>query len=735
MLKKIFEKGKRILIAGVLCMGALLAASKDAAPVKAAEPDGPVIRLEDAEVYGAVIHQSVVTVPIVVEGTVDMHLYDLKVTYDPAVLQPLQEEILVGNWNGIGETAADSGQLHLAGVSLEESARTASGTVGRLSFAPNRVITTDGFATSLDIQAVELGEDTPEASVKTQGARVVLNASDGPYDYGDVNKDKQLTVGDALAVLKCCVQLPTDPQKEFDREDPLALALADHNGNGIGVEDAIYILKVCVRLEQKIPYRSLGKETEAAEKSFAAGKSANVPGQTQTSDGGLLLDKGDLIPDESYTAKDAYEAYRIAEKRYDPDDAVLERADVNSDQAVTETDVRLLLRAVLGEYHNFGYQKPEGRIIYVDSKTFPIEGICYRTLGEALKVVHAQPPGEEAERITLLFAPGTYREYTQLGAPYVTYEALDPSQDLPNLTFYYGCERYYHSLDEDRASADHASTVITSEAHDFIARNMMFENSYNIYVTQEEKTDYTEDNTNPHPWDREATIRESKYQTQGLALRVDADRSSFYNCRIIGRQDTLLMNNYNRVYYENCYIEGTVDFIYGNGTAVFESCTVNSPYNAGHITAASTQKDQPYGFLLKDCTLTRQATTPSSPPKDQSYSLGRPWNQPAMVVYCRCKMDGHISNKNTKDFDRFVQMGNNGFLPEEARFGEYGTMDMEGNLIDLKEVAPDYEKLITDEEMQGFYRPFMWLKAKYDPNTHQMKEDGWNPGGYPSQQA
>ena len=147
MLKKIFEKGKRILIAGVLCMGALLAASKDAAPVKAAEPDGPVIRLEDAEVYGAVIHQSVVTVPIVVEGTVDMHLYDLKVTYDPAVLQPLQEEILVGNWNGIGETAADSGQLHLAGVSLEESARTASGTVGRLSFAPNRVITTDGFAT------------------------------------------------------------------------------------------------------------------------------------------------------------------------------------------------------------------------------------------------------------------------------------------------------------------------------------------------------------------------------------------------------------------------------------------------------------------------------------------------------------------------------------------------------------------------------------------------------------
>ncbi|MFR7991489.1 MAG: pectinesterase family protein [Lachnospiraceae bacterium] len=459
----------------------------------------------------------------------------------------------------------------------------------------------------------------------------------------------------------------------------------------------------------------------------------------------VLLDKGDLNGDGRYTVRDALRALQINAGLYEADEQTKERADVNADGMVSADDALLLLKAAVGEYSNFGYEKPqEERVIYVDSKSYTTGTYCFRTLEEAVDYVNQHAPTCEEERITLRFASGTYREHTTLTAPYVTYEAMYPdAEEEANLTFYYGCGMYYWSISDGNvsASSNHASTVIASTAHDFIAKNMMIENSYNIYVTEEEREDYRkyargEDGN----WygnaltieQREKDIRSSKNQTQGLALRVDADRSAFYECKMIGRQDTLLMNQSNRVYYENCYIEGTVDFIYGNGTAVFESCTINSPYNAGHITAASTAETQPYGFLFKDCMLTCDPTTESSAPKEESYSLGRPWNGPAMVVFYNCRMDKHISNKDTPNFDRFVQMGGNGFLPENARYAEYGTMDMEGNLIDLEAVAPSYEKLLTDQEIQTSYAPYAFLAAKYNPSTRQLDEpDGWNPGNYP----
>ncbi|HZF37894.1 MAG TPA: pectinesterase family protein, partial [Blastocatellia bacterium] len=52
---------------------------------------------------------------------------------------------------------------------------------------------------------------------------------------------------------------------------------------------------------------------------------------------------------------------------------------------------------------------------------------------------------------------------------------------------------------------------------------------------------------------------------QALALRVDGDRVSFKNCRFLGWQDTILLNR-GRQYFEDCYIAGHVDFIFGAAT-------------------------------------------------------------------------------------------------------------------------------------------------------------------------
>ncbi len=115
---------------------------------------------------------------------------------------------------------------------------------------------------------------------------------------------------------------------------------------------------------------------------------------------------------------------------------------------------------------------------------------------------------------------------------------------------------------------------------------------------------------------------------QALAVRVDADRVVFRNCRFIGWQDTLFLNR-GRHYFTNCYIAGHVDFIFGGATAFFDRCHIHCRTN-GYITAASTPQNQPYGFVFANCKITGE-------PGVKTY-LGRPWRAYAAVTFLNTEM-------------------------------------------------------------------------------------------------
>lgn len=122
---------------------------------------------------------------------------------------------------------------------------------------------------------------------------------------------------------------------------------------------------------------------------------------------------------------------------------------------------------------------------------------------------------------------------------------------------------------------------------------------------------------------------------QAVALHVESDRAVFVNCRFLGNQDTMYASGENsRQYFYNCYIEGTVDFIFGPSTAVFEACTIHSKSNS-YITAASTTPGKKYGYVFIDCKLT------AAPGVDKVY-LGRPWRAHARTVFVRCQLGAHI---------------------------------------------------------------------------------------------
>ncbi|KAK9029714.1 hypothetical protein V6N11_026818 [Hibiscus sabdariffa] len=81
---------------------------------------------------------------------------------------------------------------------------------------------------------------------------------------------------------------------------------------------------------------------------------------------------------------------------------------------------------------------------------------------------------------------------------------------------------------------------------------------------------------------------------QAVAFRISADTATFLGCKFIGAQDTLY-DQLGRHYYEDCYIEVSVDFIFGNGLSLFEGCHVHA---VATLTGAVTAQGR--GSILDD---------------------------------------------------------------------------------------------------------------------------------------
>lgn len=122
---------------------------------------------------------------------------------------------------------------------------------------------------------------------------------------------------------------------------------------------------------------------------------------------------------------------------------------------------------------------------------------------------------------------------------------------------------------------------------------------------------------------------------QAVALHCEADRSVFRNCRLHGFQDTVFNGNpRSRQIFYQCYIDGTVDFIFGPATVWFEECHIHS-ISDGYLTAASTPAENPYGYVFNRCRVTAD-------PAVKGVYLGRPWRNWANVIFKECQLPATI---------------------------------------------------------------------------------------------
>ena len=141
---------------------------------------------------------------------------------------------------------------------------------------------------------------------------------------------------------------------------------------------------------------------------------------------------------------------------------------------------------------------------------------------------------------------------------------------------------------------------------------------------------------------------------QAVAVADRAHRSIFKHCRFLGHQDTLFAD-YGRQYYVDSYIEGGVDFIFGNAAAVFDHSEIHAN-GPGYLTAQSrTSPDQTTGYVIVNSRVTSSidhtaapmdSSTPgaaSSASAHNTTGLGRPWRAYSRVIYINTELPADLN--------------------------------------------------------------------------------------------
>jgi polygalacturonase len=287
----------------------------------------------------------------------------------------------------------------------------------------------------------------------------------------------------------------------------------------------------------------------------------------------------------------------------------------------------------------------------------------------------------------LSVSPGVYREVITIDKPNVTIRSANPDASKTVIV-------------NDRSAGQNGGTLhsatVNVTADNFFAENITFENDFN-------KT---------HP--------QLPQGSQALALLVTGDRAIFHNVRLLGNQDTVYVASKNcspdgqncvaaRQYFSDCYIAGNVDFLFGDGKAVFDHCEIHStPHGGGYITAqAKHYASEDSGFVIDNSKLT------ADPGVTGDVWLGRPWRPYATVIYLHTEMDEKIAPAGWREW----HPGDTHSL-DTAFYAEF---DSSGPGAHHDERDPHTHFLTPDEAKQ------------YEPKVFLRGADNWDPTVLPAQ--
>ncbi len=325
----------------------------------------------------------------------------------------------------------------------------------------------------------------------------------------------------------------------------------------------------------------------------------------------------------------------------------------------------------------------------------------FSTVQAAVNKAASINPSNEDSRVTIHIAPGTYREQVLINTPYITFVNDEPSKGNVTITFYYGIGYKYYSVNPNKNNGTYDSSYASSKSQKntpyrwgatvwlqsnakyFKAKDIVFENSFNRYVTQEELNDGVQlvGDTSVSSISQvrtSSTDVKSKAATErAAAFAADAGYCEFLGCTFLSSQDTLYTGA-SPQYYKNCHIEGQTDYIFGDSSAVFDTCDLcwkgySSNAAGGYITAARDDGNDDTGYLFSNCKVTKNPDLTV-----KTGYLGRPWRDTAKVMF----INTTLQSSDCIDATGWYSMS--GVQPENvAGFKEYGTKLTNGTAVDL----------------------------------------------------
>ena len=284
-----------------------------------------------------------------------------------------------------------------------------------------------------------------------------------------------------------------------------------------------------------------------------------------------------------------------------------------------------------------------------------------KTVGEAI----AKVPENNSKRYTIFIKKGVYKEQIRIPATKPFISLIGESAENTKLTF---------DLTNKIAGSTSASYSFYVGGHDFYAENITFENSYGK-------------------------------GSQAVAVLTDADRLIFKNCKFIGWQDTLYAKN-GRQYFENCYIEGAVDFIFGQAAAVFENCEIHSKADGFIAAPMRFAADEASGLVFDNCKLTAENT-------DKGVFLARPWRDYGRTVFLNTKMDAFVRPE-----------GWNNWLPEREKTAYFAEYNSTGAGAKTSERVKWAHQLSKDEAAQFIAENFLKGADNWNPKAATEQKTG-----------
>ncbi|XVF11322.1 hypothetical protein REPUB_Repub08aG0017300 [Reevesia pubescens] len=264
------------------------------------------------------------------------------------------------------------------------------------------------------------------------------------------------------------------------------------------------------------------------------------------------------------------------------------------------------------------------------------------------KAIESVPSGN-AKRVIISIAPGSYREKITIdrNKPFITLYG-DP-KSMPTLTFDGTAKKY--------GTVDSATLIVMSDY--FVAANIIITNSA------------------PRPDGK-------MVGAQAVSLRISGDKAAFYNCKIIGFQDTLCDDRGNH-FFKDCHIRGTVDFIFGSGTSLYLNTELYVDGDKGLtvITAQARESaSEKTGYSFVHCSVTGTAV---------DAFLGRAWKTSPRVVFAYTDMGKVVNPAGWSD----------NLQPDRAKTVFYGEYKCIGQGADPSARAK-FTKQLTNAEAQPF---------------------------------